>query len=155
MWLENDWDKRSKSDDFLIFPYFFSFDHWSLRLQAAELVAFTAKTYGNTYTTLLPRVTKTLAKALSYDPAINEIKPFSTHFGAIVALTLLGTNVIDSVLMPMLENYLNFMADEGNAEILGSEEEKGKVLAALENAINQWKEQHDSTSYNSIINKHF
>lgn len=96
-----------------------------------------------------------MAKALSYDPATNEIKPFSTHFGAIVALTLLGTNVIDSVLMPMLGNYLDFMADEANAKILGTEEEKGKVLAALENAINQWKELNDSTQYDSIINKHF
>ena len=155
--MENDSEKSSKQTRkftrFLIL--LFSFDHWSLRLQAAELVAFIAKTYGNTYTTLLPRVTKTLAKALSYDPATNEIKPFSTHFGAIVALTLLGTNVINSVLMPMLESYLDFMADEGNARILGNEEEKGKVLAALENAINQWKEQHDSSSYDSIINKHF
>lgn len=134
----------------------FSFDHWSLRLQAAELVAFIAKTYGNTYTTLLPRVTKTLAKALSYDPSNNEIKPFSTHFGAIVTLTLLGTNVIDSVLMPMLESYLNFIADEENASILGSEEEKGKVLAALENAINQWREDHhDSNLYDQIINRYF
>ena len=136
---------------------FFSFDHWSLRLQAAELVAFIGKTYGNTYTTLLPRVTKTLAKALSYDPASNEVKPFSTHFGAIVTLTLLGTNVIDSVLMPMLESYLNFIADEGNSAILGSQEEKGKVLAALENAINQWKEEHHDTNiYHPIIKKfHF
>ena len=134
---------------------FFSFDHWSLRLQASELVAFITKTYGNTYTTLLPRVTKTLAKALSYDSSTNEIKPFSTHFGAIVGLTLLGTNVIDSVLMPMLENYLKFISDNEYSENLGTQQEKEKVLSALENAINQWREQHDSTNYNSIINKYF
>lgn len=131
------------------------FDHWSLRLQAAELVAFISKTYGNTYTTLLPRVTKTLARALSYDPATNEIKPFSTHFGAIVGLTLLGTNVIDSVIMPMLKEYLEFISDPQNAEILGNEEEKSKVLSALENAINQWKEHFDSKEYDSIIKKYF
>lgn len=149
-------EKKSKSQNIVnVFLFILSFDHWSLRLQAAELVAFIAKTYGTTYTTLLPRVTKTLAKALSYDPATNEIKPFSTHFGAIVALTLLGTHVIDSILMPMLENYLDFIAEAGNSEILGTEEEKGKVLAALENSINQWKEHHDSSPYDSIINKHF
>ena len=126
-----------------------------MRLQASELVAFIAKTYGNTYTTLLPRVSKTLAKALSYDSSTNEIKPFSTHFGAIVGLTLLGTNVIDSVLMPMLENYLKFISDEGNSGKLGIQEEREKVLSALENAINQWREHHKSSNYNSIINKYF
>ncbi len=115
-----------------------------MRLQSAELVAFIAKTYGNTYTTLLPRVTKTLAKALSYDKATNEIKPFSTHFGAIVGLTLLGTNVLDSILMPMLKNYLEFISESGNAVVLGTETEKTKVMSALENAINQWKEHFDS-----------
>lgn len=126
-----------------------------MRLQAAELVAFIAKTYGNTYTTLLPRVTKTLAKALSYDPSTNEIKPFSTHFGAIVGLTLLGTNAIDSILMPMIKNYLEFISEPGNAHVLGTEEEKTKVMSALENAINQWKEHFDSKEYNSTIKKYF
>lgn len=127
-----------------------------MRLQASELVAFIAKTYGNTYTTLLPRVTKTLAKALSYDSTSNEIKPFSTHFGAIVGLTLLGTNVIDSVLMPMLEPYLKFISDDANLECLGTEQEKEKVLSALENALNQWREHHeDSKTYQSTINKYF
>ena len=126
---------------------YISFDHWSLRLQAAELVALIAKTYGNTYTTLLPRVTKTFAKALSHDPSTNEIKPFSTHFGAIVGLTLLGTNVVNSVLMPMMENYLKFVSEAGN---LGNEEEKGKVMSALENALNQWKEHHETDTYNSF-----
>lgn len=127
-----------------------------MRLQAAELVALIAKTYGNTYSTLLPRVTKTLAKALSYDSSSNEIKPFSTHFGAIVGLTLLGTHVIDSVLMPMLESYLIFICDDKNAACLGNDLDKAKVLSALENAINQWKEHHDSTNtYDSIINKYF
>lgn len=150
-------ERKCKKILLIIFTYlnYCRFDHWSLRLQAAELVAFIAKTYGNTYTTLLPRVTKTLAKALSYDAFTNEIKPFSTHFGAIVGLTLLGTNVIDSVLMPMLGDYLTFISNDKNSEILGNQQEKEKVLSALENAINQWKEHHDTTSYNSIINKYF
>lgn len=129
-----------------------------MRLQASELVAFIAKTYGNTYTTLLPRITKTLAKALSYDPSTNEIKPFSTHFGAIVALTLLGTNVIDSVLMPMLKSYLEFISDPQNIDSLGTPEEKDKLMSALENAINQWKEHFDIKNYkdySDTIEKYF
>ena len=122
-----------------------------MRLQAAEIVALISKTYGDTYTTLLPRVTKTLAKALCYDPAVNEVKPFSTHFGAIVGLTLLGTSVLDSVLMPMLEDYLAFVKDVENSKVLGEPEEKEKVLSALKNAINQWKEHYESSKYDKLL----
>lgn len=98
-----------------------------------------------------------MAKALSYEiGGSNEIKPFSTHFGAIVGLTLLGTNVIDSVLIPMLENYLEFINNSVNLSFLGTAEEKEKVMSALGNALNQWKENHNSSNYSlDIINKYF
>jgi transcription initiation factor TFIID subunit 6 len=137
----------------LIYKHFliFSFDHWSLRLQAAEIVALITNKYKDTYTTLLPRITKTLAKALSYDPAINEVKPFSTHFGAIVGLTLMGTNVVDSVLMPMLDEYIVFIKDADNLKALGSAQELEKVISALRNAVNQWKEHYESSKYDKLL----
>ena len=103
----------------------------------------------------MPRVTKTLAKALSYDPTTNEAKPFTTHFGAIVGLTLLGTNVIDSVLMPMIGPFLDFITEPKNVNLLGTEDEKLKVISALQNAVNQWKEHFDSKEYNQILSKYF
>lgn len=131
------------------------FDHWSLRLQAGELVSFIANAYGNTYTTLLPRVTKTLARALSTSEDGGEVKPLTTHFGAIVTLTLLGPNVVDSVLLPMAESYMELLksVEEGAVEV-----EREKVVLAWRNAFEQWKEHFGADADERklrIINKFF
>lgn len=115
----------------------FRFNHWELRVQAAESVAFIAKMYGTTYTTLLPRVTKTLAKALVVDSSAGEgLKPLSTHYGAIVALSLLGPLVIDSVLLPILEEYMRVLPDLEKT----SQSDAERVMEAWRNAISLWRE---------------
>lgn len=108
-----------------------------MRIQAAEIVALIARTYGNTYTTLIPRVTKTLAKALSVDPNSGEpIKPLTTHFGAIVGLTMLGPLVVDSILLPMAEEYLRVFPELPRE----SEDDSERVLQAWQSAAEQWRE---------------
>lgn len=108
-----------------------------MRIQAAEIVALITKTYGNTYTTLIPRVTKTLAKAITVDPNGSEaVKPLTTHFGAIVGLTMLGPLVVDSILLPMAEEYFRVLPELPSE----SEEDAGKVFEAWKNAAEQWRE---------------
>ncbi len=108
-----------------------------MRIQAAEIVALIAKSYGSTYSTLLPRVTKTLAKALSVDVASGEaVKPLTTHFGAIVGLTMLGPLVVDSILLAMIEDYFKAFGELPSE----SEEDTERVLQAWRNAAEQWQE---------------
>ncbi len=57
-------------------------DHWTLRNFAAYLISTICKRYGNNYSTLQPRITKTLVRAL-LDPG----KPLTTHYGAIVGIS--------------------------------------------------------------------
>lgn len=104
-----------------------------------------AKTYGTTYTTLLPRVTKTLAKALVTSDATtndgvvtHETRPLTTHFGAVVALTLLGPAVVDSVLVPILEPYMAAFSEMRRSATVTGPEDANKVLLAWRNALEQW-----------------
>lgn len=108
------------------------------------MVAFIAKTYGNTYTTLLPRVTKTLAKAIASEA--DSVKPMTTHYGAIVGLTLLGPNVIDSVLFPMLEGYMKALP-----QLEGTTLDREKVKEALQNAAEQWRQHFGSDADKSKL----
>ncbi|KAI9138087.1 hypothetical protein BKA69DRAFT_1093820 [Paraphysoderma sedebokerense] len=73
-------------------------DHWSLRYSAATLITHLINQYSSSYSTLQPRVTKTLLIAL-LDPE----KPFTTRYGAIVGLTLLGKQVVQALLVPNLK----------------------------------------------------
>jgi len=74
--------------------------HWSLRLDAADIIAYICKVWGSNYQSVIPRVTKTLAKTLS-DPE----KPLTSHYGAIVGLTAMGPMAVQSVILPVLQSY--------------------------------------------------
>ena len=52
-------------------------DHWSLRDDAANTVAFICAKFGAAYPSIQPRLTRTLLRALL------DTKPLSTHYGAI------------------------------------------------------------------------
>jgi transcription initiation factor TFIID subunit 6 len=75
-------------------------DHWSLRDFAAKLIEQICMNYKNSYTTIQPRVTKTLLRAL-LDPS----KPLVTHYGAIQGLSALGYQVVKHMLIPQVKNY--------------------------------------------------
>lgn len=70
-------------------------DHWSLRVYASSISAHICITYGASYQTLEPRVTKTLLRAL-LDPS----KPIATIFGAVTALECLGKEVVRVLVLP-------------------------------------------------------
>jgi transcription initiation factor TFIID subunit 6 len=75
-------------------------DHWALRRYSAKLLANILDRYSEQYPTLLPRVTKTLLVAL-----VDDAKPISTKYGAVVALSLLGVEVCRLCLVPNAKKY--------------------------------------------------
>ena len=62
--------------------------HWGVRDFAATVVQLICRQYTNTYNDLQSRVTNTYVGAL-----LNEKLPLTTHYGAIVGLTRLGTTM--------------------------------------------------------------
>jgi transcription initiation factor TFIID subunit 6 len=74
--------------------------HWALRELAADHLASICNTYAHSYTSLAPRVTRTLMRALT-DPE----KDLTTQYGALVALSRLGVEVMHSLLIPYLLQY--------------------------------------------------
>ena len=57
--------------------------------------------WGEAYTTLQPRITKTLVHAW-----LDSSKPLATHYGAIKGLTGLGRHTIQLLLVPNLAMYV-------------------------------------------------
>ncbi|KAJ3022342.1 hypothetical protein HKX48_006376 [Thoreauomyces humboldtii] len=70
-------------------------DHWSLRTYAAQLASHVCVTYGASYESLQPRVTKTLLRAF-----LDPLKPLSTSYGGIVGLAALGDEAVKILLVP-------------------------------------------------------
>jgi len=75
-------------------------DHWALRSTATDIVLLICRKYGASYHTLQPRVTRTLLRAFM-DPE----KPFTTHYGAILGLSRMGTEVFRTLVVPNLKTY--------------------------------------------------
>jgi transcription initiation factor TFIID subunit 6 len=75
-------------------------NHWALRNLAAELVADICARYGPKYSSVQPRITKTLKDALQ-DPS----RPLTTHYGAIVGLGSLGVHVVELLVLPQIQEY--------------------------------------------------
>ncbi|KAJ3332296.1 hypothetical protein HDU76_000724 [Blyttiomyces sp. JEL0837] len=76
-------------------------DHHALRDFSAKISAYICSTFGLTYPTIEPRVTKTLLRAF-LDPQ----KTLSTHYGAIVGLAALGREVIKILIIPNVRAYV-------------------------------------------------
>ncbi|KAK4532059.1 hypothetical protein CCYA_CCYA10G2916 [Cyanidiococcus yangmingshanensis] len=71
-------------------------DHWALREYAAALLADIHKTYGGAYENLLPRIAETLRVAL-----VDEHKPLTTQYGALVAFRALGSALVQAHVAPV------------------------------------------------------
>lgn len=116
-------------------------DHWSLRDRCAHITAELCRKFGNTYATLVPRVTKTLARTLS-DPA----KPIVSHYGAVVGIAALGPHAVETLILPHLESHLAALsvetvgaAEEGvAAAATATPAEISKCRAALKTAAARW-----------------
>ena len=78
--------------------------HWALRRRAASLLQHLTSRYGQTYHTLIPRITRTLYRAFM-DPS----KALTTHYGAILGLAELGHSVIKETLIPNIPRYMSLL----------------------------------------------
>ncbi|EAL63207.1 TATA-binding protein-associated-factor [Dictyostelium discoideum AX4] len=84
-------------------------NHWELRDFAARLVSFVCRKFGDVYSSLQGRITKTLVQTLH-----DTTKPLTTHYGAIVGLSGLGRNVIQFLLLPYVPKYYKLLEPELN-----------------------------------------
>lgn len=97
--------------------------HWDLRQEAAQLIGYICRTFGDAYTTLIPRVSKTLMKTL-----LDGEKPLASHFGAIVGIAALGQNAFVSLLLPILPDYLAALHPELRHQMTDSDTEEVKRM---------------------------
>lgn len=88
-------------------------DHWTLRTQAAKVLTSTVLSYSDSYPSLLPRVTRTLLVAI-----VDDEKSISSKYGAVVGLTMLGTNVISTCLKPNIPKYAVFFDQNKTIEAM-------------------------------------
>lgn len=110
-------------------------DHWSLRDRCAHITSDLCRKFGNTYTTLVPRVTKTMLKTL-LDPQ----KPITSHYGAIVGLSAIGPHAIETLLIPHISTYMEALSasSEMTDEEKATPAEISKCRMALKTAASRW-----------------
>ncbi len=72
-------------------------DHWSLRDLAAKILSRICKKYNNSINNLQTRLTRMLSQALR-----NTTQGLAVHYGAIMGLVELGSEVVSSLVIPRL-----------------------------------------------------
>ena len=87
---------------------------YALRDFSASLLALVLQRFSTSYSTLKPRITRALLKAY-----LDNKKPFTTHYGAITGLRVMGREVIRTLVLPNLKIYANMvlqpaLSDEGD-----------------------------------------
>lgn len=85
----------------------FADNHWELRDFAAKLVSSICKRFGNSFSNLQPRLTRTFMNAF-LDPK----RSITQHYGAIQGLAALGSNVVCLLIVPNLESYMRLLEPE-------------------------------------------
>lgn len=101
-------------------------DHWTLRSTATDTVLLICRKYGASYHTLQPRVTRTLLRAF-LDPE----KPFTTHYGAILGLSRMGTEVFKTLVVPNLKTYSTVLEPELEDENMMEIDAEGMETPAM------------------------
>lgn len=110
--------------------------HWSLRLDAADIIGYICKQWGSAYQTIIPRVTRTMTKTLN-----DAEKPLTSHYGAIAGLTAMGPMAVQSVLLPIIPTYLKALGIDGTPMENGAglSLEVRKCWEALKDAYTSWR----------------
>lgn len=83
----------------------------AVREFAAILLEHIIKVYGSSYSTLRPRVTRTLLRAL-----LDSTKPIGTHYGALLGLKNMGSEVLKLVLIGNLKVWYSSVIEENKNE---------------------------------------
>ena len=84
--------------------------------------------FSGSYSTLKPRITRALLRAY-----LDNKKPFTTHYGAIIGLTITGREVVRTLLLPNLKIYADMVlqpafSDDGD---ISQRDDAEKVLEAI------------------------
>ena len=79
-------------------------DHWSLRDQAAKMLAEICKKYSNSTNCIQSRITRVLLQALN-----NNTQGLAVHYGAIVGLIELGQECITTLVLPRLKKEAQYI----------------------------------------------
>lgn len=103
---------------------------YALRDFAASLLALVLQKFSTSYSTLKPRITRALLKAY-----LDNKKPFTTHYGAITGLRVVGREVVRTLLVPNLKIYGDMVlqpvfSDEWTGDI-SQKDDAEKCLEAI------------------------
>lgn len=103
-------------------------DTYRLRDIAASLLSLVLQRFSGSYSTLKPRITRALLKAY-----LDNKKPFTTHYGAITGLRVMGKEVVRTLLLPNLKIYADMvlqpaLSDEGD---ISQRDDAEKCLEAI------------------------
>ena len=109
--------------------------HWDCRRRSAKLVGKICKQYKDSYNTLVPRVTKTLTKAL-----FDLQKPASTRFGSICGISALGREPILSIILP---NLKSLQSSFSKLEMSEATHLQSELLHALKTAKESFDEMEE------------
>lgn len=102
----------------------------AVREFAAILLEHIIKVYGSSYTTLRPRVTRTLLRAL-----LDSTKPVGTHYGALLGLKNMDSEVIKLILVGNLKVWSKLVIEEGDK----TELEKDILLKTILDTLRKLK----------------
>ena len=102
---------------------------YAVRDFAASLLSLILERFCKSYSTLKPRITRALLKAY-----LDNKKPFTTHYGAITGLRVMGHEVVRAIVVPHLRIYADVLLQpvlgEGQGD-LSQRQDAEKVLEAI------------------------
>lgn len=100
---------------------------FAVREFASLLLQHIIDSFGSSYTTLKPRVTRTLLRAL-----LDSSKPLGTHYGALLGIEKLGSEVIKLVLVGNVKMWSKQVVEDSSKRSVETNILKQKVLDVLE-----------------------
>lgn len=100
---------------------------FAVREFASLLLQHIIDSFGSSYSTLKPRVTRTLLRAL-----LDSSKPLGTHYGALLGIEKLGQEVIKLVLVGNVKMWYKQVVEDGSKRGVETNILKQKVLEVLE-----------------------
>ncbi|KAK0309802.1 histone H4-like TAF Taf6, SAGA complex subunit [Friedmanniomyces endolithicus] len=121
--------------------------HFALRDYSASLLSKTARQYGPSSSTLKPRIARSCLKHF-----LDSHKPFGTHYGAVLGLTMIaGAQGVRTLILPNLKAY-DLHLQEGLKDDGGKREQAEFVVQAILRALQTLQE--DAVMGTSSSNGH-
>lgn len=101
-------------------------NHFAVRDYAASLLEHVCQKFSKSYTTLKPRVTRTLLKAF-----LDSNKPIGTIYGALIGLRIMGNEVIRFTLLGNLKDWSKVYLANSNLTAQDKERLIGVIVSNL------------------------